>query len=162
MAAVLFSWLVAIVITGFLWFYVVRPILEDYELIAPRAVNDYQEANADAARVMSRETAQTTRQTETDNQTDRVSEADQWLDRLDVDRTKIALIELLVYSGWGVGEIRSVLKGDSNVLGVEIEAARKRLGAEPDAPPYTTPYAGRPTSAQFFETDAELAYQPPH
>jgi hypothetical protein len=44
------------------------------------------------------------------------------------DRTKTALIELLVYSGWEVGQIRVVLKGDNGALGAEIEAARQRLG----------------------------------
>jgi hypothetical protein len=72
--------------------------------------------------------AQTSRQTQTDQQTDYGSEADGWLDRLEVDRTKTALIELLVYSGWEVGQIRGVLKGDNGVIGAEIEAARQRLG----------------------------------
>jgi len=65
---------------------------------------------------------------QTDRQTDYVSEADLWLDRLEVDRTKTALIELLVYSGWEVGQIRGVLKGDNGAIGTEIEAAKIRLG----------------------------------
>lgn len=159
--AVLFSVAVTIVIAGFLWFYVVRPILEDFEVIGPRTVNTFQEADPPAARIMSRETAQTGQTDRADRQTDRVSVADPWIERLKVDRTKTALIELLVDSAWGVGEIRSVLKGDTTVLGVEIENARKRRGAEPEEPTYRTPIVGRPTSAQFFETDPELAYQPP-
>lgn len=78
--------------------------------------------------VMSPAPAQTSRQTQTDAQTDQVSEADHWLDRLEVDRTKTALIELLVYSGWEVGQIRTVIKGDNGAIGAEIEAARQRLG----------------------------------
>lgn len=78
--------------------------------------------------VMSPAPAQTTPDQQTDRQTDHVSEADQWLDRLEVDRTRTAIIELMVYSGWATGEIRSILKGDNNVLGPEIEAAKKKLG----------------------------------
>jgi hypothetical protein len=35
MAAQLFMWLVAFVIAGFLWFWIVRPILEDWGVIGP-------------------------------------------------------------------------------------------------------------------------------
>ncbi len=48
--------------------------------------------------------------------------------RLKVDRTRNALIEELVYNGWGVGEIRAVIKGDNSAIGAEVEAARQRLG----------------------------------
>lgn len=72
--------------------------------------------------------AQTGQTGQTDTQTDHVSEADRWLDRLEVDRTKTALIELLVYSGWEVGQIRNVVKGDNGAIGVEVEAAKIRLG----------------------------------
>ncbi len=77
--------------------------------------------------------AQTTdRQTDqTDRQTNPVFAGDEWLDRLEVDRSKAALIELLVYSGWQVGEIRNVVKGDSTAIGVEVAAARQRLGIDP-------------------------------
>lgn len=78
--------------------------------------------------VMSRENAQTAPDAQTDRQTDLVSEADLWLDRIERDRTKTALIELLVYSGWDVGQIRGVVKGDNGAIGLEVEAARKRLG----------------------------------
>jgi len=79
-------------------------------------------------RVMSRFPAQTEQTPQTDRQTDYVSEADLWLDRLEVDRTKAAVIELLVYSGWEVGQIRGVLKGDNGTIGTDIEAAKIRLG----------------------------------
>ena len=82
----------------------------------------------DATPVMSRENAQTTQTDQTDGQTDQVSEADRWLDRIEVDRTKTALIELLVYSGWDVGQIRGVVKGDNGAIGVEVEAAKQKLG----------------------------------
>jgi hypothetical protein len=42
---------------------------------------------------------------------------------------RAALIEALVLSGWTVGQIRSVVKGDNGAIGQEVEAARKRLEA---------------------------------
>lgn len=102
-------------------------------LFVVEGVSDYVAGTAVAAPVMSRAIAQTAPDEQTDEQTDLVSVADQWLDRLEVDRTKTALIELLVYSGWDVGQIRGVVKGDNGAIGAEIEAARQRLGihAEP-------------------------------
>lgn len=83
--------------------------------------------------LMSRATPQTATDEQTDRQTDYVSAGDQWLDRLEVDRTKTALIELLVYSGWDVVQIRSVVKGDNGAIGAEVEATKQRLGIV-DAP----------------------------
>lgn len=104
------------------------------------------------------------RQTEhtnrTDGQTDEASEANRWLERVRLDRTKTMLIDLLVYSDWQVGEIRSLLKGDSGATGKEIEAARQRLGKSPSAP-YRTPIAGRPTDPRHYQDDPELVYEPP-
>lgn len=78
--------------------------------------------------VMTTGSAQTGADEQTDDRQTQVSEADQWLDRLEVDRTKTALIELLVYSGWDVGQIRNVIKGDNGAIGIEVEAAKHRLG----------------------------------
>jgi hypothetical protein len=78
--------------------------------------------------IMSRWASAPQQTAQTDTQTDYVSEADLWLDRLEVDRTKTALIELLVYSGWEVGQIRGVVKGDNGAIGTEIETAKIRLG----------------------------------
>lgn len=71
-----------------------------------------------------------------DRQTDRadrpsVSADNLEVPRLQLDRTKATLIEVMVYNGWQVGEIRSMLKGDNGAIGAEIEAARKRLGILP-------------------------------
>lgn len=53
-----FAILVMIVIVGWLWFYVARPILEDYNLIGPREIPTYTvKTSQDAPRIMSRETA---------------------------------------------------------------------------------------------------------
>lgn len=153
----------SIVLIGFVWFWIVRPITVaawdmylDWQVahapdsepsplrqrprpplrtprivgVAAQRVNTY----VAAAPIMSRENAQTGQTAQTDTQTDQVSEADRWLDRVELDRSKTALIELLVYSGWDVGQIRSVIKGDNGTLGTEIDAARKRLGMTPDSP----------------------------
>jgi len=90
-------------------------------------VNDYQD-------VMSRQAGRPQQTDKTDGQTDPVSAADQWVERLELDRTKTTLIELLVYSGWDASQVRAVLKGDNGALGAEVEAARKRLGIEPPPP----------------------------
>lgn len=78
--------------------------------------------------LMSPAPAQTKADQQTDSQTDHVSEADQWLDRLELDRTRVAWVELMVYIGYSVGEIRALLKGDNGAIGVEAEAAKKKLG----------------------------------
>lgn len=123
------------------------------------SVNNFQDAAGTAPHIMSRQTPQTVTdgtQTQTD---ERVSEADRWIERLRVDRTKLTLIELTAYTGWSVDEIRKVIKGDNNVLGSEIEGARKRQGIEPE-PSYITPIVGRATNARF-ETDPDYPYQAP-
>ena len=51
--------------------------------------------------------------------------------RLQLDRTKTAIIEVLVYNGWRVGDIRAALKGDNGAIGAEVDAARKKLGIFP-------------------------------
>ena len=147
-----FSVAVTIMILGFLWFFVARPILEDYGVIAPRAVNDYQLTIELAPPVMSRQENRTERTNE------RSSHDQAWRDFL-LDRTRGRLITVMVDSDLTVSEIRSLLKGESTVLGQEIEATRQRLG-KASAQPYRTPIVGRPTRA-VFEQDPELAYEPP-
>jgi len=159
--AILFSILVTIVILGWLWFYIARPILEDYGVLPPITVNTYQPVDRLPSRVMSREEGQTEQTDQTDEQTDRVSEPNNQPSRLQLDKTRAALIEELLYNGWTLTDIRRerILRGDNGEIGTEIEAARKRLGIAQSAQ-YVTPIAGRPTKA-VFESDPELAYQPP-
>ena len=127
--AELFGIAVAIVIVGWLWFIVARPILEDFGIIRiddePETVNSSQVVMSPAP-----EPKPADRQTDT---TDRpsVSADDLRVERLQLDRTKTAIIEVMVYNGWQVGEIRAVLKGDNGALGTEVEAARKRLNIDP-------------------------------
>jgi len=145
MAAQLFMWLVAFVIAGFLWFWIVRPILEDWGVIGPyvpprydaetkRIVSNLPAAEPAAAHDMSTPAARTNADGADEETDGRVSVADQWLDRFEVDRTKTAAIELMVYSGWTVAQIRAVIKGENAALGAEIDAARQRLGIAPEQP----------------------------
>lgn len=111
-------------------------------------------------RVMSHETPQTAQTSQTDEPDRRVSVDNPLVERIRVDKTKTALIELLVYSGWDTSQVRSVLKGDNGALGVEVEMAQKRLGITPPAL-HVTPIVGRPTSAKFDVTDPEYPYRAP-
>lgn len=79
------------------------------------------------------ESVQTAQTGQTDNTDRPVSVANQWLDRIEVDRTRTAIIEVMVYSGWSVGEVRSVIKGDNAAIGTEVAAARQKLGIEETA-----------------------------
>lgn len=138
----LFAITVTVIIAGWLWFYIIRPILEDYGVIGvPKTVNNSEP-------VMSRPAPPAQVQT-TDRQADRpsVSVDSLELPRLRLDRTKQAIIEVMVYNGWQVGEIRAVIKGDNGAIGAEIEAAKKKLGIE--TAENRTPIAGRPTDATF-------------
>lgn len=73
-----------------------------------------------------------------DRQTDRprVSAPDQKPPRLQLDRTRAAVIEELLTHGWTVGDFRreGLLRGDNGKIGAEIDAARQRLGIAPEQP----------------------------
>lgn len=89
-----------------------------------------------------------------------VSAADAWLDRFEVDRTKTAAIELMVYSGWSVAQIRAVVKGENAALGAEIDAARQRLGIEPE-PPRAIPLRPRSGEERVLILDDNLGISKP-
>jgi len=144
MAAQLFMWLVAFVIVGFLWFWIVRPILEDWGVIGPyvpprydpetkQIVKDFAPTMHAAANDMSTPAQRTA--TDGDGRTDGrpVSAPNPWMERLQVDRTRAAVIELLVYSGWRVEQIRTIVKGENGAIGSEVDAARQRLGVDEPA-----------------------------
>jgi hypothetical protein len=69
---------------------------------------------------------------------------------LQLDKTRVALIEELLTLGWTMSDFRreQIFRGDNNKISAEVEAARKRLGIE--SGDHRTPIAGRPTSAQFI------------
>jgi hypothetical protein len=55
-----------------------------------------------------------------------------------------ALVEALVVNQWGVGQIRTVLKGDNGVISQEIAAARERLGLPATPRTFTISRHGEP------------------
>lgn len=151
---VVFSVVVAIMITGFLWFWIVRPILEDYGVIAPRAVNDYQETTPV---VMSRSDEGAGPYFPPSLQTDGVQTPDQTeiaaLRRAKLFDTYRTLREL----GMSRDAARAFLKPwnipvDNNLWAEAAPSA--------DDAPHVTPIVGRATSARF-ETDADYPYQAP-
>ena len=150
--------------TVFWHFFEVRYPEEEEEesaYYAPASVRHFEDTHpVPKAGIMSTD-PQIEQTDKTDRQTDRASEAEQWIARLKVDRTKAALIELLVYSEWGVGEIRATLKGDSGAIGDAVRAARGESDiSDPDV--HITPIAGRITQKKYFHPDEpELEYRAP-
>lgn len=125
MAAQVFAILVTIVIAGWLWFYIVRPIFEDFGVVRPFEgvkSSDVVMWSAPVSVVADEQTDEADRPS--------VSEDNLEVPRLRLDRTKTTIIDVLVYNGWQTGEIRAALKGDNGVIGTEVEAARKRLGID--------------------------------
>jgi hypothetical protein len=66
-----------------------------------------------------------------------------------------SLITALVAAGWGTGEIRAQLKGDSGEIGNQVRAARAVLGLVDEEVP-RTPIAGRPVAPGVEFADVPL------
>ena len=120
--------LAAIGVGAIVYARVVVPILEAFEIDAPLAGAFYD-----------KQPAQTTQTTQTDR-ADSLSAASHepeaptnLTERAIPAGDRGALVEALVTNDWGVGQIRTVLKGDNGVISQEIAAARERLGL-PAAP----------------------------
>ena len=54
------------------------------------------------------------------------------VERVQIDRTRSALIALLVEVGWQTVDIRNTLKGTTSDLGDEIRVARASLASDAD------------------------------
>jgi len=65
----------------------------------------------------------------------RLSAIEQAVERAKLDRSKEALIVLLVELGWGVGDIRAVVKGDNNALSALIAKAKADQPEPPEDKP---------------------------
>jgi hypothetical protein len=105
--------------------------------------------------VMSRQTTDEAR-TATDGRTDAVTDGDATVYALlRVDKSRDALIKVLVYSGWGADDIRKVVKGANDAIGAAVQAAK-----EDDDDVMVTPWAGRRTKASYYD-DPRLEYQQP-
>ena len=149
---VVFSILVAIVIAGFLWFYVARPILEDWGLIAPRAVNYYQVGDPS---VMSLSESTTHAGAASSLQTDSRQTADKPPPAAPSRDVMLNTYRLLRKYGIPREEARPVLKAAGFPLDNNLWA-----DAAPPEPARVTPIAGRPTRAEF-QTDPEYPYEAP-
>lgn len=162
----LFSIAVTILGIGFLWFFVARPILEDYGVIEPRAVKDYQLTAEFAPPVMSREIVQTI---PVPDPMVSVPLSGTQLDTAEIayNLTEDQILEVLalardakgkyLYSG---KKIYALVGGNyGQFLATMRELRDGDSGDMPDEPMIRTPIAGRPTKASYF--DPELAYQPP-
>ncbi len=157
--AQVFYGLVFFVSAGFLWFFVVRPILEGWGIIRARdeTVNPSEAAPPDDYVTIKRSALLSwLSDVKTDNETDKT----------DSEPTKLSQEQLLTHYRWlrghGIGreDARAALKG----VGLPLNNNLWAEAAPPEsvAPDETvTPIAGRTTKASNFrETDPELAYKP--
>lgn len=154
--AVLFAICTFILTTGFLWFWIVRPIMEDYGLIHPRGtVSDYLDSGPS---LMSREgdgaPLSSPSSLETQNQTDRQTEqtppirAEQLL----------TLYKTMRAAGISREDAQSACKASGLPFNNNVWA-KAAPAAQPESQ-YITPIVGRRTSA-VFETDQDFPYQSP-
>lgn len=102
--------------------------------------------------------------TQTDSrQTDRprVSAPDQKPPRLQLDKTRTAVIEELLTHGWTIGDIRreGLLRGDNGKIGAEIDAVRQRLNIEVE--PRTIPVKERGGDTRYVALDESLGILKP-
>ncbi len=147
-----FSILVTIVIAGFLWFWIVRPILEDYNLIAPREnVNNYEEA---APIVMSRSESVAPVDRPLSLQTDSRQTTDKPAHVAPSRDVMLNTYRLLRKYDIPREEARPVLKSAGLPLDNNLWA-----DAAPPEPEHVTPIVGRQTAAQFERTDPDYPYQ---
>ena len=131
--------LAAIGVGAIVYARVVVPILEAFEIDAPLAGAFYDKQPA--------QTTQTDRTDRPDSPSAAVEtpEAPNNLtERAIPPGDRGALVEALVVNEWGVGQIRTVLKGDNGVISQEIAAARERLGLPAAARTITISRHGEP------------------
>lgn len=124
--------------------------------VQPRAVSSVSRADADTQAARIRADYQTDRQTDRQTAADPRQTADnEAVAALQIDRTRKAVIAVLVDSGWKVSEIRAVLKGDNTAISAEIAEATNSLAA--GQPLARTPIAQRPVDGRKFERPALAA-----
>lgn len=130
----------------------VRELRRRQHLARLATVNDYDDDMSSTAR----HNDERTQTDDADERTNHVPAPDPLVARLEVDRTREAIIGLLVNSGWSVAEIRAVIKGENAAIGAMIADARGDHIA-----PYETPIAGRPTRRDYYPDEPELIYRDP-
>ena len=135
----LYAFCAAIGVIAIVYARVVIPLLEAFGVRAPLAGAFYDKQPA--------QTTQTDRTDRPDSPSAAVEtpEAPRNLtERAIPPGDRGALVEALVTSEWGVGQIRGVLKGDNGVISAEIAAARERLGLPAAARTITISRHGEP------------------
>lgn len=147
--ATLFSIAVSILIVGWLWFYVARPILEDYGVIS---VNDSPpDVMSDAGEgvpVIAPSSLGTDAARTPDGQSTHKIRGEELL----------TLYQLMRRYNIPRDEAQAALK--SCGLPMSNGTWAKAAPPPPEEPQMLTPIAGRPTSAQFHD-DSELIFKPP-
>ncbi len=153
-AATLFAGLVGITIVGWLWFYIARPLLEDFGVIT---VSDYGE---DDGALMSRAEdsapASPRPSLETGNQTDRQTEI---APRIKAEEL-LTVFKLMRAAGIGREDAAAAFKAAglpfNNNVWRDAEPPARAVEDE-----FVTPYAGRRTKASYYPEQPELEYQAP-
>lgn len=154
--ATLFAAGVGILAVGWLWFYIVRPILEDYGII----VNSSEDA---APVVMSRsekEQPPSPRPSlETANQTDRQTEQPPRIKADDL----LTLCRLMRAAGIGREDAQEAFRASglpfNNNVWAKAQPPAKPVDDEDDT--LVTPYAGRRTRASYYPDEPELEFNAP-
>ena len=150
MAAILFSGGVAFLAIGLLWFYVLRPILEDFGIIS---VSDYEQP---APALMSRVEDDRAPSMPSSLQTDSRQTSDKAMMPVPSRDIMLNTYKLLRKYGIPREEARPVLKAAGLPLDNNLW-----VDAAPPEPEHLTPIVGRPTSARFDITDPDYPYQAP-
>lgn len=152
MGAQLFAIAVTILIAGVVWFFVVRPILEDYGIIRPReGVNHYPESDTD---LMSRAQVDTPPRAPSSLQTDGAQTPDRPMMPVPSQEKMLDIFRALRAAGIK----REAVSIPWRAAGLPFDN-NLWAKAAPDDEMSVTPIAGRPTPAKFHD-DPELEYQP--
>lgn len=150
MAAMIFAGGVTILIIGFLWFYIARPMLEDFGLI----VNDYEDA---APHVMSRSDVVSPPSAPSSLETDKAQTTDRQPAPAFSRDVMLDTYKLLRKYGVPREEARPVLKA----MGMPLDNNVWVTAAPADDDVLVTPYAGRRTRASYYPDEPELEYKSP-
>lgn len=119
--AVLFATCVCILAAGFVWFYVVRPILEDYGVIEPRVMSrDSAEADSEYASVLPVVTAFTTVEQSIVTPNNEYSGA-----LSDNERTQFEVRALTIASLYEAGIVTNLSKAICRAYGCTVQSASK-------------------------------------
>jgi hypothetical protein len=131
--------LAAIGVGAIVYARVVVPLLEAFGIDAPLAGAFY-----DKPQPKTQQTAQTDRPDSPSAAVETPEAPRNLTERAIPAGDRGALVEALVINEWGVGQIRTVLKGDNGVISAEVAAARERLGMPATPRTFTISRHGEP------------------